>query len=268
MHSAQRESLILEHLDAQSFMSFRELEKKIDASPATLRRDLHRLAEQGRLKRVRGGVIANGEASSAPLVSAPAANGETFRLGGTTFADNLPLANDEKKRIAAKAAELCQAGEGVMIDGGTTTFHMCSHLDGRNLQVLTNSLHIALSLIGQQGTRVLVPSGAVFPEQNIILSIFGEDGMPNFHAGKLFMGCSSIGPKGIMQLDVVLVASERRLIEKADQIIIVADSRKFTAPSGHVVCGLEAIDIVITDDGIDADARAMLADNGVQLIIA
>jgi DeoR family transcriptional regulator, ulaG and ulaABCDEF operon transcriptional repressor len=263
MHSAEREKLILSHLREQPFYSFRDLEKKIAASPATLRRDLHRLAELGRLKRVRGGVMA---VSDDALLDVPA-DGETFRLGGTSFADNIQIASDEKKRIGRKAAELCQSGEGIMIDGGTTTFQMCNHLDGKNLQVLTNSLHIVLSLIGQQGTRVLVPSGAVFPEQNIILSIFGEDGMPQFHAGKLFMGASSIGPMGLMQLDVVLVAAERRLIEKADQIVVLADSRKFEAPSGHVVCSLDVIDIVITDDGIDAKARKMLADNGVELII-
>jgi DeoR family transcriptional regulator, ulaG and ulaABCDEF operon transcriptional repressor len=265
MHSAERENLILDHLRGHPFLSFKELEKKIDASPATIRRDLHRLAEEGRLKRVRGGVMANGGTkANSPALS----DGETFRLGGTTFAENLQIAQREKSAIARKAAELCAAGEGIMIDGGTTTFQMCSHLDGLNLQVLTNSLHIALSLIGQQGTRVLVPSGAVFPEQNIILSIFGEDGMPQFHAGKLFMGASSIGPKGLMQLDVVLVAAERRLIEKADQIVVLADSRKFLAASGHVVCGLDAIDIVITDKGISAQARTMLEEHGVQLIIA
>jgi DeoR family transcriptional regulator, ulaG and ulaABCDEF operon transcriptional repressor len=264
MHAAERKNLILHHLSEQSFYSFRDLEKKIDASPATLRRDLHLLAEQGKLKRVRGGVmaVANDDTIDTSV------EGETFRLGGTSFAENIKIAIDQKKRIGRKAASLCQAGEGIMIDGGTTTFQMCNHLDGLNLQVLTNSLHITLSLIGQQGTRVLVPSGAVFPEQNIILSIFGEDGMPKFHAGKLFMGASSIGPMGLMQLDVVLVAAERRLIEKADQIIVLADSRKFDAPSGHVVCGLNEIDLVITDNGISAKARKMLADNDVELIIA
>jgi DeoR family transcriptional regulator, ulaG and ulaABCDEF operon transcriptional repressor len=264
MHSAERENLILTHLGEHPFLSFKELEKRINASPATLRRDLQRLAEEGRLKRVRGGVMAHGGKDEQPAPS----NGEIFRLGGTSFADNLTISREAKIAIGRKAAELCMAGEGIMIDGGTTTFQMCSHLDRLNLQVLTNSLHIALSLIGQQGTRVLVPSGAVFPEQNIILSIFGEDGMPNFHASKLFMGASSIGPKGLMQLDVVLVAAERRLIEKADQIIVLADSRKFHAPSGHVVCGLDAIDVVITDRAITDEACKMLEDQGVQVIIA
>jgi len=54
---------------------------------------------------------------------------------------------------------------------------------------------------------VLVQGRAVFPEQNIVLPIFGEDLTPAFHAPKLFMGCSAIGPRGLMQDDVVSVAT-------------------------------------------------------------
>jgi DeoR family ulaG and ulaABCDEF operon transcriptional repressor len=158
-------------------------------------------------------------------------------------------------------------GEGVMIDGGSTTLQMCPNLAGLNLQVLTNSLHIVSALIGQIGTRVLVPSGAVFPEQNIILSVFGDDGMPRFHAPKLFMGAASIGSRGLMQADVVLVAAERRLIERADEIIVLVDATKFDEPSGHVVCALDAIDVIITDDRIKGTLARDIENAGVRLII-
>jgi len=69
------------------------------------------------------------------------------------------------------------------------------HLAGLNLQVLTNSLHIVNALLAQSGTRVLVPGGQVFPEQNIILSAAGDDGMPRFHAPRLFLGAASLGPR-------------------------------------------------------------------------
>jgi DeoR family transcriptional regulator, ulaG and ulaABCDEF operon transcriptional repressor len=125
-----------------------------------------------------------------------------------------------------------------------------------------------LALINQPGTRVLVPSGAVFPEQSIILSVFGEDGMPKFHAPKLFMGAAAIGPQGLMQADVVLVAAERRLIERADTIIVLVDSSKFEAPSGNVVCELNQIDMLITDARLSDKAATMLDRAGVQQIIA
>ena len=171
MHSNEREEFILGLIAARGFVSFRELEAKLDGSPATIRRDLERLAGEGRLVRVRGG--AKAAPGGPPPTIVPA-----LHLAGVPFHENIGLNTEPKAAIGKAAATLCQPGEGVMIDGGSTTLQMCPHLAGLNLQVLTNSLHIVTALINQAGTRVLVPSGAVFPEQSIILSVFGEDGMP------------------------------------------------------------------------------------------
>jgi len=155
-----------------------------------------------------------------------------------------------------------------MIDGGSTTLQMCRHLEGLDLQVLTNSLHIVSALLSQTGTRIQVPGGSVFREQNIILSATGDDLMPRFHAPKLFMGAAAVGPQGIMQADVVLVASERRLIERAEELILLIDSSKFQSSSGTVVCDLEDIDVVVTDKGIESRHVEILKTASVELIIA
>jgi DeoR family transcriptional regulator, ulaG and ulaABCDEF operon transcriptional repressor len=261
MHSSEREDLILSILAAKGFVSFRDLEKRVDGSPATIRRDLERLADEGKLGRVRGGAKAVGPSGGNALTPG-------FHLAGVPFHENIGLNAREKEAIGKAAAALCGPYEGVMIDGGSTTLQMCPFLTGLNLSVLTNSLHIVSALINQPGTRVLVPSGAVFPEQSIILSVFGEEGMPRFHAPKLFMGAAAIGPAGLMQADPVLVAAERRLIEKADQIIVLADASKFEAPSGNVVCGISDIDILITDQRISDASLNMLERSGTKCIIA
>ncbi|KCZ93467.1 DeoR family transcriptional regulator [Hyphomonas johnsonii MHS-2] len=262
MHATERESAILDLLSVRGFISFRELEQKLEGSPATIRRDLERLDAQGRLIRVRGGAKAlDAETPAHAALSA-------MRLGGTPFAENVTRNLPEKKRIGAAAAAMCGQGEGIMIDGGSTTLQMCPHLEGLGLQVLTNSLHIVLALTGQNGTRVLVPGGAVFPEQNIILPMFGEDLTPAFHAPKLFMGAAAIGACGLMQDDVVLVASERRFIERAEEVIVLADASKFDQSSGSVVCALEDIDALITDDRITDKAAAVIEAAGVNLVVA
>ncbi len=259
MHFNEREDIILGRIAAKGFVSFRELEAMLDGSPATIRRDLERLAGENKLVRLRGGAKGIGDTEANAL--AP-----SLHLAGVPFHENIGLNRAVKEAIGKAAAALCQPGEGVMIDGGSTTLQMCPHLAGLNLQVLTNSLHIVSALINQTGTRVLVPSGAVFPEQSIILSVFGEDGMPRFHAPKLFMGAASIGPQGLMQADIVLVAAERRLIDRADEIIVLADASKFEAPSGNVVCGLEEIDILITGPHIKDSVRTMLEFAGIKII--
>ena len=174
----------------------------------------------------------------------------------------------QKELIGREAARLCSAGEAVMIDGGSTTLQMCRHLAGLQLQVLTNSLHVVNALLPQRGTRVLLPGGQVFPDQNVILSAAVDDDMPRFYAPKLFMGAAALGPDGLSQADFILVAAKRRLIDRAEKIVVLVDSSKFDGSSGQVVCGLEEIDVVVTDAGITPQNAEMLRRNRVKLIIA
>jgi DeoR family ulaG and ulaABCDEF operon transcriptional repressor len=248
MHAAEREELILLALKPTGFVSYRDLELQLDASPATIRRDLARLEAEEKLRRVHGGARMverdDGGRGEGPL-----------RLTGTPFDKSLGENLAAKRMIGKAAAALCVPGEGIMIDGGTTTYQMCEYLDGLRLQVLTNSLHIVNALLPQEGTRVLVPSGTIFREQNIILAPEGEASMPRFHGPKLFMGAAAVGPQGVMQADTVLVASQRRLIERAEQVIVLVDSSKFVKTSGAIVCGLDEIDLIVTDAGISPETR-------------
>lgn len=264
MHLAEREKVILECLGERGFVTLQDLGGRIEASLATIRRDLNRLMEAGVLTRVHGG---------AKLVTSSHRNdGGTFgdHPGhfGLLFVENLNRNRRQKEMIGREAARLCKSRESVMIAGGSTTLRMCAHLAGLSLQVLTNSLHAVNELLAQAGTRVLVPGGQVFPEQSLILFPAGEDCMPGFHAPKLFMGASAIGPNGIMQPNVMLVAAERRFVDRASQVIVLADSSKFELPSGHIVCDLNSIDILVTDAGLSAPHRRMLELAGVKTLIA
>jgi DeoR family transcriptional regulator, ulaG and ulaABCDEF operon transcriptional repressor len=262
MHAAEREKAILDLLQQRGFIAFRDLEQQVDASPATLRRDLERMASEGRIDRVRGGAKLAGKRAES------AASGPPTSLSGVPFHENVGRQRAQKEAIGRAAAVLCKPGQAVMIDGGSTTLQMCRHLEGLNLQVLTNSLHIVSALLNQAGTRILVPGGAVFREQNIILSASGDDLMPRFHAPRLFMGAAAVGVQGLMQADVVLVAAERRLIERAEELILLVDSSKFQGSSGNVVCELKEVDIVVTDDGIGDEHVAMLKAAGIKVVIA
>ena len=258
MHAAEREKVIVEAMRGTGFVTYRELEAMLDASPATIRRDLARLEDLGQIVRVHGGAKLPGDGARGPVL----------QLAGTPFDQSITLNLTAKQAIGRAAAALVTPGEGIMIDGGTTTLQMCPHLAGLDCQVLTNSLHIVNALLPQEGTRILLPSGAVFREQNIILAPSGEDSMPRFHAPKLFMGAAAVGPQGIMQPDVVLVAAERRLIDRAEEVILLVDSSKFGSSSGAIVCGLDEVGVVVTDSGVDPAMAEALRNAGVRVLIA
>jgi len=71
-----------------------------------------------------------------------------------------------------------------------------------------------------------------------------------------------------MQPDVVLVAAERRLIDRAEQVILLVDSSKFGSSSGAIVCGLDEIDVIVTDRSVDPVIAQALRDAGVRVLIA
>jgi DeoR family ulaG and ulaABCDEF operon transcriptional repressor len=255
MHAAERDRVILNLLEEQRFVSFRELSRRLSASAATLRRDLERLQEAGKLKRVRGG---------AQLGSAEIAG---FHLQGVPFNENVNRNRSAKEAIGKAAAELCRAGEAVIIDGGSTTLQMCPHLEALRLQVLTNSLHIVSALLQQPNTGVSIPGGVVFREQNIVLDPFAEAGTRSFHASRMFVGAAAVSRYGLMQSDIILVQAERKLLSLADQVVALVDSSKFAASAGHLLCELSRIHTLITDERIDGASAKMIEGAGVELVV-
>lgn len=253
MHATERDDLILDLLTEQGFASLQQLCERLEASPATVRRDLERLESNGRLQRVRGG--------ARPVEPAG-------RLEGTPFELNLRRHLDRKAAIGRAAAALCDDNEAVIIDGGTTTLQMCPHLHGRHLQVLTNSLHIIDALLRHASVQLSVPGGSVFREQNIILSPFEDDNLKRYHASKMFMGAAAIGPRGLLQADSILIQAERKLMERAESLVVLVDSSKFQAGAGLQLCGLDSIDTVITDAGVRKEDLAVLRKAQIEVIVA
>lgn len=256
MHAAERDDLILRLLSERGFLGFQELDQRVDASPATLRRDLDRLAADGRIIRVRGGA------------RLPQSETDGQHLAGTPFRDNLARHAREKEAIGRAAAALCRPGEAVIIDGGSTTLRMCPHLGELGLQVLTNSLHIVTALLPQANTRVSIPGGTVFREQDIVLSPFDEDGTARFRASKMFLGAAAVSQHGVMQTDTLLIQAERRLLARADQVVLMVDSSKFHAGAGQVLCALGEVNVLITDPAIPDEAAHQVRGAGVELVIA
>ncbi|MEN8914859.1 MAG: hypothetical protein ABF280_05480 [Alteriqipengyuania sp.] len=100
-----------------------------------------------------------------------------------------------------------------------------------------------------------------------MLAPSGEASMPNFYASKVFLGAAAVSARGIFQADAVLVASQRRFLELADEVILLVDSNKFTTSSGGIVCKLDAISTVVTNSSISNADIAMLRDGGINLVI-
>ncbi len=101
-----------------------------------------------------------------------------------------------------------------------------------------------------------------------ILSPFANDMTRHYYAKRMFMGAHALGPIGLMEADPLLIPAEEKLIDQADELVVLVDSTKFDNRSSLVLCPLERIDIVITDDGISDRTASMLEAAEIRLIVA
>ncbi|MFW2541352.1 DeoR/GlpR family DNA-binding transcription regulator [Primorskyibacter sp. 2E107] len=255
MHEKERHRIILSAVQDRPVVTVVDLCNLTGVSEATIRRDIAQLHMQKKLRRVRGGAEAITPPQFAPLAGRP-------------FSVNETMKTREKQAIARAAVDLCEDGEPIIINGGTTTFQMVHPLASRRLQVFTNSFPIAEHLLKHSKNTIMLSGGAIYREQNIILSPFDNDVTRNFYARRMFMGAQGLGPIGLMEADPLLIQAEQKLIGQADELVVLVDSSKFENRSSLVLCPLEKIDVVITDDKISDRAAAMLEAADVKLIVA
>jgi DeoR family ulaG and ulaABCDEF operon transcriptional repressor len=257
VHERERRQIIKAMLRESGLVRVADVCRATDASEASVRRDFAKLAESGFAARVHGGLEAmqsGGGASDAPPLAT-----RSFE-----FSQTLNLA--AKRAIAKVAVGLCEDGEAIIINGGSTTFEMGAFLRERRLKVMTNSYPLAELLIHDSNCRVALPGGEVYREQKLIVSPFEEDAIQHYLASCMFMSALAIGPLGVVEGDPLIARAETKLLKRAEKLVVLADSSKFITRGSLVVCPLSRIHTLITDRAAPAAALAMLRDAGVQVI--
>ncbi len=223
------------------------LAKDLGVTPSTIRRDLARLEVDGTLVRTYGGA------------ALPGATGQ--RDGDPRLA--------AKRAIAAEAARLVEDGQTIAISSGTTTLELARRLVDRRLTVITNALDVAAVLIDRDGIELVILGGVVRPRMHSMLGHLAELAMSELRADTLFMGIGAIDPeRGLMNDSIPEILTDRALRGSSRNCVVLADSSKFWQVAPAFVFGLDRIDTVVTDAGVDpADVSALQAHN-VKVIVA
>lgn len=269
MHLQDRWKLIIDELNPDRVTSVDELTARLGVSPATIRRDLNELHELGHLLRVRGGAMRiEGKHFTAKAEPKTPEFQTDSLIGQSSFLASTIVNAPVKRAIARAALDFLKPGISMIIDGGSTTYTLANMMANEPYHVLTTSIPILQCLLDRSKVKVTLPGGELFREQRIILNPYDDGMLQNFSAAKMFIGCQALTRNGLMQSDTLLVQSERRLMERADQVIVLADSSKIDAPASLSVCPLTAIDVVITDEGLTDAAREWLEHAGIEVRIA
>lgn len=255
MLERERQTFIMRLIEERSFVSVTELLSILDVSEATIRRDITALAERGEVRRIRGGAETLRPRRLAPLKGMP-------------FSVSSGIAAAQKRAIARTAVGLISSGDSILINGGTTTYAMAEFLAHQQVDILTNSFPIAAALLATSQNRVTLPGGTIFREQNIILSPFQDDSMSNFWGRKLFTSCYAINRLGLMETDPLIVQAQTKLLQRAEEVVVLADSRKLRQHSSMIVAGLDRVSTLVTDDGAAREELEPFAAANVRVVIA
>jgi DeoR family transcriptional regulator of aga operon len=234
----------------------------LGVSEATIRRDLDQLAEQRMLTRTRGGAITSSQlAYDLPLLYKTARNAP------------------EKQLIGRVAADLITPGTTVALNGGTTTVEVARALVGRGdprdgqatggVTVVTNALSIASELAARPQIKLVVTGGVARPESHELIGPLATYVLDDLTFDWVILGVDGLDTVAGATAHHEGEASINRLMtERAQHVAIVADSSKLGKRAFARVCGIDKIDVVVTDATAESPAVTAFAEKGVRVITA
>ena len=180
MQAEERQKRIEEYLGKFEFAGLEELAKHVGASVSTVRRDLTVLEVAGNIRRTHGG---------ARLVN-PRSDEFSF-----SRRDTVQLV--EKEAIGQRCAGLIQTRQSVIIDAGTTAFHVARHLEGRTLQIITNSLPVANLFASAPSIEVVVSGGVIYPRLGVLVGPLAVETFSKTHADVAIMSGGGVTVDGV-----------------------------------------------------------------------
>ncbi|MDD6911569.1 HTH-type transcriptional regulator UlaR [Actinobacillus minor] len=248
MNETYRHKQLLSLLEEKEILSTTEIIEFLGISPATARRDINKLNEQGRLRKVRNG--------------AEAINTH-FSLTSEKKINNL----NEKQRIAEVASQFCQDGESVILTAGSTMQILGKTLCGRHLQIITNFLPLANDLIEHQHDNLVIMGGQYNKNKRVMLSL-NHQNESDYFADVMFTSGKGFTVEGLYKTDMIIANSEQPLAKKASKLIALVDSTKLGKQVGMLFSGLAEIDLLITGQEADPNIIKQLREKGLKVILA
>lgn len=250
MLAAERYDRIVEMVNESGSMRVSELSDRCKVTEETIRRDLDRLEQAGRLKRSHGGAVSIKD--DQPEIP--------YRVRETTHAE-------EKKRIAQAALAMIRPGDRILLDASTTAGYMAANMPDIPLTVLTNSIQVATELSSKDKIEVISTGGQLAQRSLSFVGPLAERSLETYHVDKLFLSCKGVhlDGGGISESNELQARLKQKMVGISDQVILLADASKFGVRAFARVTGLNAVHAVILNEQQDGDLMKRLKDYDIQI---
>ena len=227
----ERSNQILELLHSRGSIQASQLESLLQVSPVTIRKDLQRLEDMGKLMRTHGGAVLPG-----PRIPRDPRT-------------------DAMEAIAAVAASQIRDGDCVILNGGNTTLLTARKLMEREITLITNSIPIARELVSSSKVKLIFLGGEINPEGAFTYGWDAVTQLEQYKANKLILSVSGLSlSAGLTTRHMEAADLLRKMVQRTQTVIAVADDTKIGFESFCHVCDLDAVDMLLTNAKADTEA--------------
>ena len=232
----QRRNRIIELLKENHSISVADLCEILEASEATIRRDLSILESSGKLERTHGGAIYN-ESNRINIEDVLSSREGKFL--------------NEKQLIAKKAFDLLENHDTIVLDAGTTTYEL-AYLIGQSdlhLTIVTNSMIVFKELAKNPNVELIILGGKVRTNTLASVGSAAVELMQRLFVDKAFLGTNGISlNEGFTTTDMDEAGIKRAMIQSSKLRIILADNSKFNKVYINQFAPVSMVDVIVTDN--------------------
>lgn len=244
---AERYEMIVQLVNEKGSIRVSELSELCKVTEETIRRDLDRLEEAGRLRRSHGGAVSIKEEQ--PEIP---------------FSEREIMHAEEKRRIAEAAIQLIRPKDRILLDASSTAWYMASKLPDVPLTVLTNSIRVATELSTKDKIDVISTGGLLVQRSLSFVGPLAERSLDTYYVDKVFLSCKGVHlQRGISESNELQARIKQKMVEIADEVILLADSSKFGQQALTHVTDLSRVNTIVTDQGIHEDTLAGLKERSI-----
>lgn len=249
----ERRRRLLHLVEDQGSTSIAVLTEELGVSHMTIRRDVKLLEESGRLVSVTGGVAM----PSRLTLDAP-------------HRDKLSQHPEEKKQVAARAAQLITPGNLIYLDAGTTTLALAHYLvrhHHQDLDVVTNDLEVAAAAGMHPRARVHVLGGRLDAKNMSTDGPLAAAELAEFNIDVAFISASSFDLRGLSVPSQEKAVVKRAIVEHSARSFLATDASKYGRVAAFKALGLDSFDGIISDDALPQPAQEKAQELGVELLL-
>ncbi|MFC4778660.1 DeoR/GlpR family DNA-binding transcription regulator [Paenibacillus sp. GCM10023252] len=245
---AERYEKIVQLVMDRGSIRVSELSELCEVTEETIRRDLDRLEQAGRLRRSHGGAVSVKEQQEIP------------------YTEREVIRAEEKKRIARAAIKLIAPKERILLDASSTAWYMASSVPDIPLTVLTNSIKVSTELSHKEKIEVISTGGILAQRSLSFVGPLAERSLDAYHVDKVFLSCKGVHlERGISESNELQARVKSKMIGMADEVILLVDSSKFGMQAFTHVAELSQVHTVITDRRLPEAVASELRERSIKV---